>query len=74
MPYQEGRALVWDYTCTHRLAESYRVIALHEGPTVANQAGDRKMSKYRDLAEIYIVQPIAFETLGGIGESSLKFL
>ena len=45
-----------------------------EGPTAANNAEDRKRRKYEKLSQEHLFQPIAFEHLGGMGESTQKFM
>ena len=69
-----GKPLVWDFTCVHRLAPSYLSNAINEGPVVANSAELIKARKYIELELSHFVQPIAAETLGGLGSSSLDFL
>ena len=73
-PWGQGKSLVWDFTCVHRLAASYSRFATIPGAAVAALAEDKKLSKYSDLAREYIVQPVAVETLGGLGPSTLSFL
>ena len=73
VPWQRGKCLVWDATVVHRLADSYHVNALLDGSKVASAAELRKLSKYRALSDYYM-QPVAIETLGGIGELSLLFI
>ena len=72
-PWSHGKSLVWDFTCVHRLAASYSR-ATAPGSTVAAIAEDKKLTKYQDLAREYIVQPVAVETLGGLGPSTFVFL
>ena len=74
VPWSSGRALVWDFTCVHRQAASYSSSALKDGPAVANLAESNKLRKYQELEQSHIVQPVAAETLGGLGESTLTFL
>ena len=73
-PWSRGRALAWDFTCVHRLAVSNLRAASLEGPTVADEAEERKRNHYSDLPATYQFQPVAIETLGGIGASSWQFL
>ena len=53
---------------------SYRTIAAREPGAVANIAEKNKFSKYRELESRFIMQPIAIETLGVIGQSTLTVL
>jgi hypothetical protein len=73
-PWSRGKSLVWDFTCVHRLAPSYRRTASAPGAVIAASAEEKKGSKYQGLERDYIVQPIAVETLGGLGPSTLAFL
>jgi len=74
IPFQSGRALTWDVTVTHTMAESY---ARH-GDIVAGHAAElasvRKQDKYVNLTSSYLFQPLAFETMGPINSSGLMFL
>ena len=58
----------------HRLAREYSLIARNKGPSVANAAENKKKQKYDELQNDFIIQPIALETLGGIGQLTLPFL
>lgn len=74
VPWSRGRCLVWDATVVHRLADSYHAAALADGSTVANAAEVRKIAKYTELNDSYVFEPLAFETLGGVGQGTWKFL
>ena len=74
IPWSNGKPLVWDFTCVHRLSPSYINNAVNEGPFIANNAEVLKTRKYDELSFSHIVQPVAVETLGGIGSESLNFL
>ena len=73
-PWARGKSLVWDFTCVHRLAASYSRHATAPGAVIAAQAEEKKVSKYSELARQYVVQPVAVETLGGLGPSTQSFL
>ena len=45
-----------------------------EGPVIANIAEDRKCNKKRQLETSHYSEPVAIETVGGIGETSYNFL
>ena len=64
IPFQGGTPLVWDVTVTTSLAESYVDIAAIGAGLVAEQAANRKLSKYAELASDYILEPIAVKNLG----------
>ena len=74
LPWGRGRLLVWDVTCVHHLAPSYLSVSVNEGPTVADLAETKKAAKYAELADRFLFQPVAVETLGGMGRQSLRFL
>ena len=73
-PWSRGKSLVWDFTCINRLAASYSRSATAPGSVIAACAEEKKYTKYEDLARDFIVQPVAVESLGGIGPSTLAFL
>ena len=58
----------------NRLATSYSRNATARGSVIAALAEEKKSSKYSELARDYIVQPVAVETLGGLGPLTLSFL
>ena len=45
-----------------------------EGAGVATAAEGKKREKYKDLSPHCVFQPVAVETLGGLGKESLDFL
>ena len=45
LPWKAGKALVWDFTCVHRLAASYMEKASREGSTIADAAEAKKSDK-----------------------------
>ena len=49
-------------------------VATQEDAKVAELAEARKYRTYEELSRNYIVQPVAIETLGGIGTDSLSFV
>ena len=74
LPYIRGKPLVWDFTCSHRLAATYASVAIQEDTKVAELAEARKYRTYDELSRNYIVQPVAIETPGGVGPDSLSFV
>ena len=74
VPWDHGKPLAWDLTVVHRLASSYMRLARREGPTIADQAEDKKRAKYSEITASHEMQPIAIETLGGLGTTTLDFL
>ena len=74
VPWKSGRPLVWDTTCPDTFATSYRGQATAKAGDVAARAEKRKLEKYQYLAPHHLFQPVAIETSGVIGPSSLSFL
>ena len=74
VPWKRGRNLLWAATCVHRLANSWVTSSVNSGTPAADTSESRKRAKYKELCEDYIFEPVAVETLGGIGRSSFKFL
>ena len=50
------------------------MLSIHVGATVAEQAESKKLRIYQELEQNYTIQPIANESLGGIGPGSHTFL
>lgn len=74
-PWRKGKCLIWDATCVHRLAASWFRQSSLPGSSVAEEAEKRKKLKYEALSDDgYIFQPVAIETLGGLGPLTLQFL
>ena len=74
VPWEQGKLLVWDATCTYAFAPSYLPSASTEAGAIAALVEERKKSKYSGLVPIHIFQPEAVETTGMIGSDTLKFL
>ena len=66
--------LVRDVTCPDTLAQSYLHLTTKEAGKAAEKAEKEKIQKYQELAHKYIVVPVAVETMGAWGNSSLKFV
>ena len=73
-PFQSGKSLVWDATCTDTFSPSAIMSSACEPGSAARAAEDRKISKYSALSSRLIFQPIAVETSGVIGPQTLSFL
>jgi hypothetical protein len=71
LPWKKGLPLIWDFTCVDTLAPS-RVT--NQITSAAEKAERQKEHKYQHLQDRYIFQPVAVETLGSWGPSSLIFL
>ena len=73
-PWTHGRCLAWDFTCPDTLAPSHLNIAVNGPGVVANEAEDKKRSKYAFLSSTFHFVPIAVETLGTLGEEADSFI
>ena len=69
-----GKPLVWDATVWDTFAPSHLALSARAAGGVAKLAERSKSSKYAELESRYVVQPVAFETLGVIGPSTDSFL
>jgi hypothetical protein len=73
LPWANGLCLIWDVTCPDTLAASHLDRAVLAPGTVANDAEQRKRTKYVSLALRYHFVPIAIETLGSLGDEVIQF-
>ena len=73
-PWEKGRCLVWDFTCRDTLAPSNVEAAAQGAGKCAQKAEKDKVAHYQELANNYIVMPIAVETLGSWGPSGIQFI
>src|SRR6218665_4015633 len=73
IPWQTGRAVIWDATVTDTLAASYLPSTSVVAAATAEQAADRKCAKYDFLSKTYHFVPLACETLGPINNSGHLF-
>jgi len=62
---------VWDFTCPNTLASSHLNRAVLGPGAVANEAEEKKKSKYSSLPSLYDFTPIAVETFGAVGEPAI---
>ena len=70
-PYSRGRCLIWDATCVNTFASSNIIrAALAAGSDAAEV---RKIVKYAELGRCFIFQPVAVETSGAMGKSTIQF-
>ena len=74
LPWNAGRPLVWDTSCPDTFADSYESHAAREAGRVADFAEKNKSGKYSHLAPSYVLQPVAIESSGAVGPSTLIFL
>ena len=73
-PWRNGRCLVWDATVVDTFADTHLAACSLEAGAGAGVAEERKRGKYANIAETHIFEPIAFETMGSGGPTTLKLL
>ena len=73
-PYHRGKCLTWDATCVDTFSTSSIVGSAVQPGSAALNAEERKRGRYQALADRYIFQPVAVETTGVLGASTLTFL
>ena len=71
--YSRGRCLVWDATCVDTFASSNLIRATLAAGSVADAADVSKIAKYAELGRRFIFQPVAVETSGAMGKSTIQF-
>lgn len=74
IPWERGRALVWDATCVDTLAPSHLRGSVMRAGSAAEGAEIAKRRKYATLTEDYIFVPFGVETFGPWGPSAREFL
>ena len=72
VPWECGKLLVWDPTCTNTFAPSYLTRSTNESGAVAAIAETRKKGKYATMDISHSFQPIAVETTGVFGSKTLS--
>jgi hypothetical protein len=70
IPFARGQAMIWDVTVSDLFASSYVAAAAKNPGETANAAEIRKVNKYNELASSYLVQAIAFDTMGVPGKDT----
>ena len=73
-PYCRGKSLCWDATCVDTFSNTSVIGAAIESGSPAAGAEARKCARYQGLVDRYIFQPVAVETTGVLGPSTLQFL
>ena len=73
VPWEMGRLLVWDATCSDTYAPSYITSAASEAGIGASQAEERKIRKYKHLDASLHFTPVAVETAGVFGPRTKNF-
>ena len=74
MPWECGKPLIWDATCSDTYAQTYLPLATNHTGAVADSAESRKQALYSHLQSTHIIAPVAVETTGVFGTESLRFL
>jgi hypothetical protein len=75
VPWQAGKALVWDVTCVDTMAMSYITGSITAAGSAAETAEKKKIDKYKELVDgRYIFGPLAFETFGAWGPACKDLL
>ncbi len=73
LPWKNGKALIWDFTCPDTLAPSYLTMSARDTGFVGDDAEKKKRLKYSNLLSSYIFIPITIETLGVFGTEANNF-
>lgn len=74
VPWQNGKPLVWDFTCADTLARSYVNRNSKKPGSAAQTRESYKRTLYRNLEANFHFVPICVETLGTFGEDGLKLV
>ena len=72
--WQNGKSLIWDFTCADTLCDSYVRKSSKEPCSAAESRENKKVEKYKQLAENYRFIPVGAETYGSLGPQGSKFL
>ena len=73
-PFSGGRSLCWDATCVDTFAETHLMDSAMRAGAAAEKQEQLKRQKYTELSERFRFEPLAVETTGVLGPSSLKFV
>ena len=73
-PFSGGQSLVWDATCSDSFSCSNLVKSASDPGSVARQAEECKVTKYRTLSDRFQFIPLAVETSGIIGPRGTSLL
>ena len=73
-PWCQGKPLAWDVTCAHPLAQSWLSVARRGVSAVATAVEAKKRAKYSDLQGDFNFEPVSMETVGGMGDSTARFI
>ena len=74
VPWRNGKALIWDATCSHSLADSYIKQTSKEAGMAARLAETIKHKKYEELKDRFLFVPFAVESLGPWGDEAKQLV
>jgi len=66
--------LIWDATCTDTFAPFAVAASAKQAGAAAAAADKRKHRRYAELGRRYLFQPVAVETTGVLGQSTISFV
>ena len=72
-PYSRGRCFICNAKCVNTFASSTLALAALAVGAVADAVEIRKFAKYAMLGRHFIYQPVAVETSGVMGKSTMPF-
>ena len=73
-PFAKGKCLLWDATCVDTYAASVISASATQAGAAATAAEGRKQRRYSELGRRYRFHPVAVETGGMLGQSTISFL
>ena len=73
-PYSRGKCLCWDSTCVDAFCSKSVADTAVTAGAAATRAERRKRERYSGLTDRYLFEPVAVETAGTCGTSTLMFL
>ena len=73
-PFSSGRSLCWDATCVDTFAPSHLTECAGRAGAAAEEAEREKRAKYSEIGLRHRFEPLAVETTGVLGPTSLKFV
>ena len=73
-PYSHGKCLTWDATCVDTFSTTSVVDCAVTPGSAASAAEVRKREQYRNLTDRYYFEPVAIETTGVLGPTTIAFL
>ena len=73
-PFTAGKHLCWDSTCVDTFSRSAINESAIQAGSAADKAEERKRNLYSTLQSTYRFEPLAIETTGVYGKSSIKFI